>query len=646
MRAASGELEEPELGPVLDERGSDSSMLDNALELLVRGGRGVRHALSMLVPPAWQANRPRAGGARFFAPRRARRAVGRAGGGRLHGRARRRRGARPQRAAAAPLRRDRRRTRRVRVGGRSRAAARRRTRAARAARPRRDARGRRRPAAASSRTPRSSAGSRGAGRTRAGSPTRPSRARRRRAGAGAGGRPASAAGRRRLHARGPDAAAAAWPRRRPRAGLVDGRRHRAAAARGPRAPALDVLPPALRAGDEPADRPPARAGGDVAPDAARAARRRCSATGRAAARLVELESFFLFPSALAALAGLHPRHDARRGEGLGGVVRAARRGGRGGSARRGARCSCSSDGAWPTGARCRRRCSRSAAVQQRLVDAGLRTQDLARRRERRAARVAPLRVPARVRRRRDLPAARAGDGRGARGGRRARRRPARSRRGAAAVPRGDRERRAQGDGEDGDLRRRLVPRRAALRRARARAGGASTPASPARPRSGGVGFDQLEREVPRARRERRRSSRTRATSSSARAASRTRPAGRRRRAHALRHAVARRGPRRYARFASLVNERAPLELRDLLELVPAAEPVPLDEVEPAEAIVRRFSGGAMSHGSLSAEAHETIAIALNRLGARSNSGEGGEDPARFGTERTRGSSRSPRRGSA
>jgi glutamate synthase (ferredoxin) len=60
--------------------------------------------------------------------------------------------------------------------------------------------------------------------------------------------------------------------------------------------------------------------------------------------------------------------------------------------------------------------------------------------------------------------------------------------------------------------------------------------------------------------------------------------------------------------------------------------VPLDEVEPAESIVRRFSGGAMSHGSLSAEAHETVARAFNRLGGRSNSGEGGEDPARFRTE--------------
>src|SRR5207302_868081 len=88
----------------------------------------------------------------------------------------------------------------------------------------------------------------------------------------------------------------------------------------------------------------------------------------------------------------------------------------------------------------------------------------------------------------------------------------------------------------------------------------------------------------------------------------------------------------YARFAELVNGRDALELRDLLELA-ATDPVPLDEVEPAAEIVRRFSSGGMSHGSLSKEAHETVATAFNRLHARSNCGEGGEDPARFRTER-------------
>ena len=59
------------------------------------------------------------------------------------------------------------------------------------------------------------------------------------------------------------------------------------------------------------------------------------------------------------------------------------------------------------------------------------------------------------------------------------------------------------------------------------------------------------------------------------------------------------------------------------------DPIPIDKVEPASEIVKRFSTGAMSFGSISAEAHETLAIAMNRLGGRSNSGEGGEDPRRF-----------------
>ena len=103
-------------------------------------------------------------------------------------------------------------------------------------------------------------------------------------------------------------------------------------------------------------------------------------------------------------------------------------------------------------------------------------------------------------------------------------------------------------------------------------------------------------------------------------------------AHALRRAVKRPNGDGYATFAALVNGREPIELRDVLEPV-RGEPVPLDRVEPAEAIVRRFSSGGMSLGALSPEAHEAIAQAFNNLGARSNSGEGGEDPARFRTER-------------
>ncbi len=112
-------------------------------------------------------------------------------------------------------------------------------------------------------------------------------------------------------------------------------------------------------------------------------------------------------------------------------------------------------------------------------------------------------------------------------------------------------------------------------------------------------------------------------------------------AHALRHAVVDadgieitdEGWRAYEQFASLVARRPPLQPRDLLELVAAGPRVPLHTVEPVEEIVRRFSGGAMSHGALSAEAHETIAIALNRLGGKANTGEGGEAPERYRDER-------------
>ena len=74
-------------------------------------------------------------------------------------------------------------------------------------------------------------------------------------------------------------------------------------------------------------------------------------------------------------------------------------------------------------------------------------------------------------------------------------------------------------------------------------------------------------------------------------------------------------------------------LRGLFEFKLAENPVPIDEVESIEEILKRFSTGAMSYGSISLEAHETLAIAMNRLGARSNTGEGGEDAERFGTER-------------
>ena len=104
-------------------------------------------------------------------------------------------------------------------------------------------------------------------------------------------------------------------------------------------------------------------------------------------------------------------------------------------------------------------------------------------------------------------------------------------------------------------------------------------------------------------------------------------------AHLLQRAIAGESYDLYEKFAALVNERPPIELHDLLEWSSDREPIPLDEVEPASAIAARFSTGAMSHGSLSKEAHETLAQAMNLIGGRSNCGEGGEDPDRF---RTRG----------
>jgi glutamate synthase (NADPH/NADH) large chain len=89
----------------------------------------------------------------------------------------------------------------------------------------------------------------------------------------------------------------------------------------------------------------------------------------------------------------------------------------------------------------------------------------------------------------------------------------------------------------------------------------------------------------------------------------------------------------YNEYAKLVNERPTLALRDLLKLRTDIEPISIDDVEPMSDIVKRFDSAAMSLGALSPEAHETLATAMNRLGARSNSGEGGEDPGRYGTER-------------
>jgi glutamate synthase (NADPH/NADH) large chain len=91
----------------------------------------------------------------------------------------------------------------------------------------------------------------------------------------------------------------------------------------------------------------------------------------------------------------------------------------------------------------------------------------------------------------------------------------------------------------------------------------------------------------------------------------------------------------YGKYAQLVNERPVATLRDLLKLrADQGQAISVDQVEPVESILKRFDSAGMSLGALSPEAHEALAQAMNELGARSNSGEGGEDPARFGTNRT------------
>jgi glutamate synthase domain-containing protein 2/glutamate synthase domain-containing protein 1/glutamate synthase domain-containing protein 3 len=90
----------------------------------------------------------------------------------------------------------------------------------------------------------------------------------------------------------------------------------------------------------------------------------------------------------------------------------------------------------------------------------------------------------------------------------------------------------------------------------------------------------------------------------------------------------------FKKYQKLIDEQQTrlLTLRGLLDFRPAAQSVPLEEVEPAKEIVKRFATGAMSYGSISKEAHETLAVAMNRLGGWSNTGEGGEDPVRYQLE--------------
>ncbi len=99
----------------------------------------------------------------------------------------------------------------------------------------------------------------------------------------------------------------------------------------------------------------------------------------------------------------------------------------------------------------------------------------------------------------------------------------------------------------------------------------------------------------------------------------------------LQHAIQAQSEQLYQEYADMVNTQNKDigTLRGLMEFKTLKEPIPLEEVEPWTEIVKRFKTGAMSYGSISSEAHETLAIAMNRIGGKSNSGEGGEDPDRF-----------------
>ncbi|MFN9580954.1 MAG: glutamate synthase large subunit, partial [Novosphingobium sp.] len=100
---------------------------------------------------------------------------------------------------------------------------------------------------------------------------------------------------------------------------------------------------------------------------------------------------------------------------------------------------------------------------------------------------------------------------------------------------------------------------------------------------------------------------------------------------ALQHAVRGNVSEKYREFAQTINDQSTrmLTIRGLMEFKPADKPLDLREVEPASEIVKRFATGAMSFGSISREAHTTLAVAMNRIGGKSNTGEGGEEPDRF-----------------
>jgi glutamate synthase (NADPH/NADH) large chain len=103
--------------------------------------------------------------------------------------------------------------------------------------------------------------------------------------------------------------------------------------------------------------------------------------------------------------------------------------------------------------------------------------------------------------------------------------------------------------------------------------------------------------------------------------------------NALRAAASSNDYQKYKEFSKLIKEKPISTIRDLFAINNSETPTPLDQVEPIEEILKRFTTAAMSLGAISPESHEAIAIAMNRIGGKSNSGEGGEDPVRYNTEK-------------
>ena len=212
---------------------------------------------------------------------------------------------------------------------------------------------------------------------------------------------------------------------------------------------------------------------------------------------------------------------------------------------------------------------------------------------------------------------------------------------------GRRQGRPQGHVEDGHLDRGVLHRRPGVRGRSASARSSSTSTSPAPPAElGGIGLDELAAEVAARHRTAYPDRPERAGPPRARGRRRV-PVAPRGRVPPLQprdrlQAPARHPQRPLRRVQGVHVDGRPAGVQPghaaRAVLVPATvvrEPIPIDEVEPVSEIVKRFSTGAMSYGSISAEAHETLAIAMNRLGGKSNTGEGGEDPERFVRRRER-----------